>query len=273
MSRLRADISPDKTAAEAVQEVHILMGVFNGAAYLPAQLQSLSGQSHGNWVLTCSDDGSTDGTQDLVRAFVSNNPQRVCLQDGPRAGFSENFMGLIRSLGDAAGLVAFADQDDLWLPEKLARAVALLNDVPVARPALYCSRVLNWDPAADRRRISRALHRPPSFRNALIENVAQGNTIVLNAAAARLARDAARRTGAMFAHDWWLYLLISGAGGEVIHDARPGLLYRQHGGNILGSGAGLRAQIRRKRQVLRGAFRARVGGNIAAMQRTSLIKN
>ena len=67
-----------------------------------------------------------------------------------------------------------------------------------------------------------------------------------------------------FAHDWWLYQLISGAGGQIIGDPARVLLYRQHGGNVIGAGIGLRAQITRKRAVLRGAFRARVAGNLEA---------
>jgi hypothetical protein len=109
--------------------------------------------------------------------------------------------------------------------------------------------------------------RPPGFRNALIENIATGNSILLNPPAARLARGAAQRTGSVFAHDWWLYLLITGAGGNVAFDpGAPSLLYRQHEGNVIGGGQTASAQIGRKIKVLQGAFSDRIKGNLAAME-------
>jgi glycosyltransferase involved in cell wall biosynthesis len=242
------------------------MGVYNGAAHLPAQLDSIAAQSHTRWRLTCSDDGSRDASRDVIGAFAADVPQEVTLATGPQAGFSANFMSMIAALPEAPGLVAICDQDDVWLEAKLARAVTHLAAVPGDVPALYCSRVIHWAPDAGRRITGRGTPRPAAFRNALIENIAQGNTIVLNNAAAALAAGAARRTGPVFAHDWWLYLLTSGAGGRVIFDDTPGLLYRQHGGNAIGSGTGLISQIRRKAGVLRGDYAARLAGNVAAMQ-------
>lgn len=247
--------------------VQILMGVYDGAAVLPDQLQSLADQTHAHWQLVCSDDGSSDGTRDVIAEFSSRVPQEVVLADGPRAGFSANFMHLLGNIGDVPPHVALADQDDVWLPEKLDRALHALAGCDPDRPALYCARRWLWEPDTDRRRATPPAKRPPSFRNALIENIAPGNTIVLNRAAACLARDAARRTGAVFAHDWWLYLLITGAGGQVVcDDGPPCLLYRQHPGNVIGGGRGLGAQVVRKLNVLQGAFRDRVQGNLAAMR-------
>ena len=89
---------------------------------------------------------------------------------------------------------------------------------------------------------------------------------MLNAAAAALAREAAPQVTALFAHDWWLYQLISGVGGQVIHDdGPPVVLYRQHAGNMIGAGRGLAAQVGRKRAVLRGALAARLDLNAAAL--------
>lgn len=246
--------------------ITILMGVYNGADMLAAQLRSLAGQSDADWRLICSDDGSTDGSDAVIAAFAADVPQQVQCRPGPGQGFSANFMSLIAGLEPDCGLVGLADQDDIWLPEKLARARAALAQCGPDRPALYCARRYIWHPEDDSRVATPVPRRAPSFRNALIENIAPGNTIVLNAAAARLARAAAMRTGDVFAHDWWLYLLISGAGGSVIFDAGPPcLLYRQHGGNLIGGETGLAAQAARKLKVLKGAFAERLAGNLAAM--------
>lgn len=252
------------------QQVTILMGVYSGAEVLPAQLASIADQTHEDWSLVCSDDGPDDGGPAQIRAFAQEQRQNVHLSRGPGAGFSANYMAMIRELPSDIGMVSFADQDDVWMPDKLARGVAMLRDVPEGTPALYCARRMLWDPNRDSRQPTAPYLRAPSFRNALIENIAPGNTVVLNAAAARLARAAARRTGAVFAHDWWLYLLITGAGGVVLADPGPPcLLYRQHGANVIGGGEGARAQVRRKWQVLRGAFGERMRGNLEAMQAVS----
>lgn len=241
--------------------VHILMAVFNGAAVLPAQLDSLAAQTHGDWTLWASDDGATDESRAVLTRFAQDHP--VTLLDGPGNGSAANFLSLIAQAPE--GMVALCDQDDIWLPGKLARAVAHLARLDPGTPALYCSRTLVWDPVTDHRRLSRAYPWPPDFGNALVENIAPGNTIVLNAAAAALARQAAPRVGDIYAHDWWLYLLVSGAGGAVIWDPEPTLLYRQHGGNLIGSGDTLRAGLRNKAGVVRGVFADRVGRNIRAI--------
>jgi glycosyltransferase involved in cell wall biosynthesis len=242
------------------------MGVYDGAAHLPEQLASLAAQRHTNWRLTCSDDGSGDDSRAMIQQFASEVCQDVKVVTGPQVGFSANFMSMIAVLPDAPGIVALCDQDDVWLESKLARAVQYLDAVPGEMPALYCSRVILWHPEQDTRTAGRGLPRAASFRNALIENVAQGNTIVLNNAAAALAARAARRTGPIFAHDWWLYLLITGAGGCVVFDETASLLYRQHGRNAIGAGTGFGGQIRRKAAVLRGAYAARLAGNVAALE-------
>ena len=250
----------------AKQKVTILMGVRNGAAHLPAQLDSIAAQTHDNWQLICSDDGSSDDTRSIVQRFADDHPGRVTLRDGPQVGFSANFMKMVADLPSDTDFVSFADQDDIWEPDKIARGLALLNDTN-AVPTLYCVRCWYWYPTTDRRVASVMPTRPPGFRNALIENIATGNSILLNPAAARLARDAAARTVSVFAHDWWLYLLISGVGGQVVFDTgAPSLLYRQHDDNAIGGGQTASAQVQRKIKVLKGAFSDRIKSNLAAME-------
>lgn len=247
--------------------ITLLMGVYNGADMLAAQLRSFAEQSDSGWQLVCSDDGSTDGSGDVIAAFAKDIPQKVVQLAGPKRGFSANYMSLVAGLEPDCGPVGFADQDDIWLPDKLARARAALAECDPSRPALYCARRYLWREEGDIRIATPPTPRAPDFRNALIENIAPGNTVVLNAAAAQLARQAAARTGDVFAHDWWLYLLISGVGGQIVVDnGPPCLLYRQHAGNEIGGGVGLGAQLGRKLKVLQGAFATRLAGNVAAMQ-------
>ena len=245
--------------------ITLLMGVLNGAPYLDAQLDSLAAQTHAHWTLNSSDDGSADESTAKILTFAAASRQNVDQSDGPCTGFSDNYMGLIRGLPTDPGHVAFADQDDIWACDKLARGIDALRHSG-EQPTLYCSRRWIWYPETQRQIASAERALPFDFKNALIENVASGNTIVLNPAAAELARLAAHRTGHVFAHDWWLYLLITGAGGQVIFDnGTPPIHYRQHAHNTIGEGRGIAQAAQRKLSVMRGTFANRVDGNIAAM--------
>lgn len=241
--------------------VTVLMALYQGAAFLRAQLDSIAAQTQ-DWRLIVSDDGSTDAGPDIVRAFAAAHPGRVTLTSGPRQGAAANFRRLMAAAGTAP-LVALADQDDVWLPDKLARAAACLSGHTA--PTLYCSRVTICD--ADLRPIgqSRRAQRPPSFRHALVQNLAQGNTIVLNRAALDLVQQADPLTPPVVMHDWWLYQLIAGVGGAVILDPRPSVLYRQHGSNVVGANGGLRARGASLARMLAGRHRDWSAQTLAAL--------
>ncbi|MCA0042070.1 glycosyltransferase [Celeribacter litoreus] len=245
----------------------ILLALHAGRRHIGAQLNSLADQTFRDWSLTVVDDGPDDGGRGLVARFSDYSPQSVSYHRQTTRGFAENFLsGLSKLPQDASGL-AFCDQDDIWLPEKLGRATEALAKVPEAVPALYCSTRIVWAPEIDLQVTSPPPQHEPSFRNALVENIATGNTIVLNRAALRLAKDVAPLAMDVFAHDWWLYQLITGVGGRVMFDQRPSLLYRQHRGAVLGEGRGMRAALRNKRNAVRGLYRSRIDHQLDALTR------
>ncbi|MCE5974160.1 glycosyltransferase [Sinirhodobacter sp. WL0062] len=245
--------------------VAILMAVRNGARHLPAQLDSIAGQEHTNWTLLVSDDGSRDGSSGVISGFALRGHRVICL-DGPRQGAGANFLSLVRRMQGhvpAKSWLAFADQDDVWLPDRLARGIAALEGI--AGPALYCSRTWITDERLEHRRISLPCQRPLGFRNALVQNVAAGNTILLNPAGARLANAAAPEAARIVMHDWWIYQLLSGAGARMVHDDRPALLYRQHSGNEIGANDGAGAKLHRIGQLFAGHYRQWNSVNVAAL--------
>jgi glycosyltransferase involved in cell wall biosynthesis len=235
--------------------ITILMATFNGARFLPAQLDSLLAQNHSNWSLMVSDDGSRDGTTDILRAFDRAHPNRnVLLLEGPRTGTpTQNFMGLLNHRDVPPGYVALADQDDVWLPQKLARAVDHLARSPTNLPAIYAAESILTD--ANLRPIGRSTEptATPSFRNALVQNLFAGHSIVLNPAALALVRDAGAPPSIHF-HDWWLYQLIAGAGGACLLDPSQITLYRQHSANAFGASHGLSGALRRLNHLLRNDY-------------------
>src|ERR1700712_481069 len=120
--------------------IAVLMGTFNGAEYLDEQLQSLADQTYSNWSLHVSDDGSSDSTCEIVSRFASSVSQRVTLRRGPQTGFAENFLALAHDEAIDRALFAFCDQDDIWYPEKLKRAVAWFATIQDdTTPSVYLS--------------------------------------------------------------------------------------------------------------------------------------
>ena len=108
-----------ETGADSIA---ILMGCRDGARFLPEQLASIAAQSHRNWRLVASDDGSTDATRGILAAFRdAQGAERVEIRDGPRRGFAANYLRLAGDPAIRADWYAFADQDDVWHPDRLAR--------------------------------------------------------------------------------------------------------------------------------------------------------
>ena len=267
---------PQALSNDTPPTVTILMAVYNGAEFLDAQLESIHAQTHRDWRVVASDDGSSDGSMALLHKTAQNwEAQGAGALDvipGPQKGAAENFMSMLRHVQANApdtGWIAFSDQDDIWLPDKLARAQAALSQQDPAVPALYCGRTLISDAGSQRQRLSAPRPRPPGFRNALVQNIASGNTIVLNPAGTRMVLEAATRVGQVVVHDWWVYQLITGAGGTVVHDDAPVLLYRQHAGNEIGANDGIRAKLKRIYQLLRGDFQQWNQINIIALNSTA----
>jgi glycosyltransferase involved in cell wall biosynthesis len=222
----------------------VLLSTYNGARFLGEQLGSLLAQQHADWTLFWRDDGSADATPAIMAAFAARLGAGRCVHVANPAGnlgVRDSFLTLLRAAlptldtGDAA---AFCDQDDVWLPEKLARGVAALAGVPDGTPALYCARQTLTDANLKPIGLSPPFNCPPGFPAALTQNIATGCTILLNRAAARLVAGSSPPAGAL--HDWWCYLLVSAAGGRVLTDDTPVLLYRQHGGNVVGARPSLR---------------------------------
>jgi glycosyltransferase involved in cell wall biosynthesis len=245
--------------------VAILMCTKNGAEFIDEQLKSIGDQTHQNWTLIVSDDGSSDATIAKLTAFAEAHPQRIRISKGPGEGVSANFLSLANDPTIDADYFAFSDQDDIWQPDKLRRALAWLATIPADAPGMYCGRVevITFDERPCGR--SPLFTRPPAFQNALVQSLAGGNTMVFNRAAKNILEQAAIKHVVL--HDWWVYQLVSAAGGKIYYDPQPMLKYRQHSNNVVGSNRGWRAALSGLRPVLSGRFRDWNTKNIAALQK------
>lgn len=243
----------------------VLMATYRGERFINAQLQSLANQDWPTIDVVVSDDGSKDGTLGILRRWqCSWSKGTFSIRTGPQAGFVENFRSLMAEPGIETDFVAFADQDDLWDGDKVSAAISALRKAPSDTPALYCSRTRIVDEGGRELGLSPLFARPASFRNAIVQNLGGGNTMVMNRAASDLLSESARRTS-FVTHDWWSYILISGVGGSVIYDPVPRIGYRQHSGNLIGDNMSLAARLLRIRLLLQGRFAAWNAVNLAAL--------
>jgi glycosyltransferase involved in cell wall biosynthesis len=225
-----------------VSNVSVVLSTFNGAAYLPEQLDSLLGQTYSNLAIHVRDDGSSDETRRILQHYAAKHP-KIRLAFGTRLGVTRSFFNLLQHTEPHSQYFAFCDQDDVWHPGKVERAVWHLSQLQHGVPALYCCRLEYVDEKLGHLKYSRLPRKTLQFENALVENCATGCTVVLN----RVARDliTSRLPKIPVRHDWWCYLAVS-AFGTIVYDATPGVKYRLHGANDTGAGTSLRDNLSRR---------------------------
>lgn len=241
------------------------MGTKDGAAFIDEQFASLLAQSQPLIDLWISDDGSADGTTAIIEAWDARWPKgRLTLVDGPRQGFAANFRSMIIDPRIDADYYAFCDQDDIWEPDKLDTALHWMRTHDADMPLMFCSRTATMSKSGRVIGCSPLFRRPPSFRNALVQSIAGGNTVVINRAARQLLARASVRTQ-FVSHDWWAYLIVAASGGIVHYDPRPLVRYRQHEANLVGANVSWKARVSRFGRLLKGEFASWTDNNLSGL--------
>lgn len=234
--------------------VIIMMATYNGEKFLAEQLDSLVNQSHVNWRLIVSDDGSTDRTLEIIENYRKVwGSDRIKIVAGPRKGYAQNFLSMACNQELRADYYAFCDQDDVWLVDKLANVVKCLEGQNgTSIPHVYCGRTIYVREDGTYSGCSPEFVNPPSFQNALVQSIAGGNTMIFNQAAKNLVE----LTGSVPTqwHDWWVYQLVTGAGGKVLYDPIPQVMYRQHTNAIVGGSTSFLTRVRRLKRAFMGEF-------------------
>ncbi len=240
--------------------VLVLLAACNGERWIEEQVESILAQRGVEVNLLIGDDVSRDASRDLLAARWGADPRiQVLAWPTPSGSAGANFLRLMRH-ADACGFdaVALADQDDVWLPGKLAAGMAKLGE---SDDVCACSAAVEafWDDGR-----TSVLAQDPRTRRAdfLFEGAGQGCTFVLSLSFfARVQFFLASPQGAtvdMHFHDWMLYVLCRAWGGRWVFDPRPQMRYRQHGGNDIGARSGLGAFSRRLGKIRDGWYAAQV---------------
>ena len=270
-------------SAPSVPRIAVLLAAYNGMAWLQQQVQSILAQQGVRVALFISVDASTGGTRAWVQALSQAEPAVTLLPDAGRLGSAgANFFHLLCQVDCATfDAVAFADQDDIWLPDKLQRAWQRLAS---GACAVYSSNVLAvWDDGRSQL-IDKA--QPQKTLDYFFEAAGPGCTYVLGASAmAQLqpwVRANAHALRAVDLHDWLVYAYCRTQGLRWYIDPVPSMHYRQHASNQVGINAGLSAYRKRwallrshwfRRQVLAIARLVAPQQAACLQQRWFLIRN
>lgn len=216
-------------------KILVLMSVYNGERYLTEQIESILSQDLENVDLLIRDDGSRDKTAEISQRYAEDN-SRVNFIQGQNCGAWKSFMELIKCADTTYDYYAFSDQDDVWLPEKLSRAVGILEhmaETGMDIPLLYGGNICPVNERLEKIHTGIELTNfIPSFGSSLIQGITSGLTCVFNRAALLKVRQSEPEY--MIMHDWWMYLTVS-CYGKVYYDNNAYVLYRQHGANVYGA--------------------------------------
>lgn len=224
-----------------MSEVRVLLATYQGQRYLPDFLESLENQTVRQWKATVSDDGSSDGTWEILKNRQERLPDRYSVERNPGAnGAKVNFAGLLERSGPA-DYYFFADQDDLWYANKMERVLSEFRrleamygaDIPMLvhsdlrlidenghelHPSMNVAQKLQ---AGSRR----------GLRHLLVQNNVTGCAMAIN----RSLRDLASPVPAgAIMHDWWL-AIAAAAFGVISFIPEPLVGYRQHSHNVVGA--------------------------------------
>ena len=222
--------------------IEILLASYNGEAYIREQIDSILAQSDVRWHLTVSDDGSKDGTPEILDEYVRCYPEKITrVHSGQRFGNArDHFFWLISQC--CADYMFTCDQDDVWHCEKVKRQMDALEAAEKQygeeMPLLVFSDQTPTDGelnplAPSLMRYQNQFFEHFDYRSILMQNVVTGGVMGINRALADLAMQCVD-TKQTIMHDWWM-AVVSACFGEIIYIDEPLGDYRQHGTNSVGA--------------------------------------
>ena len=215
-------------------KINIVLSTYNGAKFLAEQIESIQKQTFTDWQLLIRDDGSIDETPQIIKQFVAADKRIKFINADKRENFGviKNFFTLVKF--EAADYYFFSDQDDVWLPNKMATMLDEAAKHDQAKPLMVYmdlsvvdQNLVVTQPSMIR---SQSHHANTTLLPELTENTVTGGVAMINHALASRWHS----TEQIIMHDWYLALLAT-ATGELVYIDQPGELYRQHENNVLGA--------------------------------------
>ncbi len=242
-----------KSEEKVNARVAVLLAAFNGLPWIEEQIRSILSQEGVQLTLFVSVDKSTDGTESCIDCLANDDPRLIVLPYGRSfEGPAEHFFNLMcETQVSDYDYVAFADQDDIWLPHKLIRAV---NKMLTEKAEAYSSSVIaSW---TDGTQCLVKKSQPQVKWDFLFESAGPGCTYVLSSKLAKDIREYILSRPALIqdmkVHDWFFYAYARLFGYRWTIDDEPLVIYRQHAMNAEGANIGWKAWLRRFNKIRSG---------------------
>ncbi len=218
-----------------MEKVDILLATYNGEKYLREQIDSILNQTHTEFRLLISDDGSTDGTRDILNEYKEKDSRiEVFMQDN-NLGVVKNFEFLLKNV--EAKYYMFSDQDDIWKETKIEKSLnkieegfdLVYSDLEVVDENLNVTYSSYWKLKG----IYNKIKKYNNFESLYLNNFVTGCTIISK----KELMDSFMplpNTSKFVLHDYWISLILS-QNGKISYIEEPLIKYRQHKNNKVGS--------------------------------------
>ena len=221
-----------KSDTRDTMPIAVAMSTYNGERYLVDQIESVLAQRGCEVNLFVRDDGSSDATLDLLNRYSERG--LLVYDAGENMGVVGSFFAALAMVPKSYPFVAFCDQDDVWHPDKLSRAVEVLSKRDQSLPQLYCSEYIFCNEQLEPKAPSHLNRIGVRFSTLMAESVCSGNTMLMN----RTLVDEVLAYGSrgVYTHDWWCALVAAGLG-ELSFDNFASLDYRRIDSSVSPTGS------------------------------------
>jgi rhamnosyltransferase len=219
-------------------KVLVILASYNGVKYIKEQVDSILKQEGVNVVLKIFDDGSTDGTVDLVSSWKEHEQIQLTQNQIPTGSAANNFFNALQSFEDnfldQYDYISFADQDDIWLPNKLKIATERIQS---GKADLYMSNLILWEEKNNKKTIINKSD-PQKKYDYLFEGGSAGCTYVFNSVFGKQLKKTLLNISyfnwEFFSHDWFVYFFARLNHYKVVIDKNAYIIYRVHDTNVHG---------------------------------------
>lgn len=215
--------------------VAVIMSTYNGELYLKEQIESILKQRDVKVKLYIRDDGSTDSTIEIIRDFIDQGEKRVDLELGENCGPGSSFTRKLYNTPGNYDYYAYSDQDDIWLPNKLQKAIALIK---ITNKQLYMSNLMCIDKNGVELGLRNTQRLDVTPYSIMVNNETNGCTMVFTNSFYKMLTDEKRRPNEQLFqarhHDTWT-AMIGVLTENFVYDFEYGIMYRQHENNVIGA--------------------------------------
>lgn len=213
---------------QQLKHIEVILSSYNGENCIIKQLESIFNQEDVYVTCTIRDDGSTDNTVQYIENYRKNHNYQIQIIKGVNIGWKKSFLEALKQ-SQKADFYAFSDQDDIWFPNKLKRSIDFLqeSDISVTPTMYHSNRLSVYSNLEPLKKQMPKISSPINFENSLIQEFAQGCTIVMNQSLKDLV---CKHTPQDIPHDFWTGLLAY-CFGKIIYDNAPTLYHIHHNKN------------------------------------------